>query len=80
VGPTLGESFAAKLADLVIAKANPSCRSVVCRIAMLLQVLQARRLAGSAFFQKRERLLRSNRIRNVREVDGANDLLGLKGV
>src|SRR5712692_8667486 len=63
------------MANLVIAIADPARRGGISWVAVLLQVLQACVLARGPLFQKIEGLLSGDRIRNVGEVDSADDLL-----
>src|SRR6266481_3777057 len=65
------------MANLVIAIADPARRGGISWVAILLQVPQACVLARGPLFQKIEGLLSGDRIRNVGEVDGADDLLRL---
>ena len=65
------------MANLVIAIADPARRGGISWVAILLQVLQACVLARGPLLQKIEGLLSGDRIRNVGEVDGADDLLRL---
>src|SRR5882672_2137858 len=76
--PAQGQSLPAERTNLVVAKANPTCRGRICRIATLLKIALALYFVGGAFLQKIECFLRRDRIRNISEVNGSDDLLWLE--